>query len=131
MADQAGERTEDATPRKRQEARDDGKIPRSQELTVAAALLTMAFVLNAIVPSVASRLMAMMGSILASAGDQAFSADGAVRMLQGLGWQTLGTIGLIASAMAGAALVVNLGQARGVASLKPIAPQWERISPAA
>jgi flagellar biosynthetic protein FlhB len=131
MADQGGERTEEATPRKRQEARDDGRIPRSQELTVAASLLTMALVLNTIVPRVASRLMAMMGSGLASAGDPGFDGESAVRMLQGLGWQTLGTIALIACAMAGVALLVNAGQARGVVSLKPITPQWERISPAA
>jgi flagellar biosynthetic protein FlhB len=131
MAEQGGERTEEATPRKRQEARDEGRIPRSQELTVAAALLTMAFVLNTIAPRVASRLMAMMGSGLANAGDPAFNAEGAVRMLQGLGWQTLGTIALIACAMAGVSLLVGAGQARGVVSLKPIMPQWERISPAA
>lgn len=131
MSEQAGERTEEATPRKRQEARDEGRIPRSQELTTAAALLTMAFALNTIVPHVASRLMATMGSGLASAGDPAFSAESAVRMLQGLGWQTLGTIALIACAMAGVALLVNAGQARGVVSFKPIMPQWERVSPAA
>ena len=31
MSDQFGEKTEEATPRKRQEARDEGRIPRSQE----------------------------------------------------------------------------------------------------
>jgi flagellar biosynthetic protein FlhB len=131
MADQGGERTEEATPRKRQEARDEGRIPRSNELTVAAALLTMALVLNTIAPRVAARLLAMMGSSLASAGDPAFSGEGAIRILQGLGWQTLGTIALMACAMAGVALVVNAAQARGVVSWKPVMPKWERVSPAA
>lgn len=131
MSDQMGEKTEDATPRKRQEARDEGRIPRSQELTVAAALLGMALVINAVAPRVASRLMAMMGSGLASAGDPSFNADGAIHILQGLGWQTLGTICLIGCAMGVIALVVNLGQARGVMTFTPLAPKWERVSPAA
>ncbi len=39
MSDDGQERTEEATPKKRQDAFDDGKIPKSQELTIAVLLL--------------------------------------------------------------------------------------------
>ena len=40
MADRPeAERTEDATPRRREEAHEEGRIPRSQELTIAVSLL--------------------------------------------------------------------------------------------
>ena len=38
-ADDAGERTEQPTPRRLREARDEGRIPRSQDLTAAVSLL--------------------------------------------------------------------------------------------
>jgi flagellar biosynthesis protein FlhB len=39
MAEEAGEKTEAPTPRRLQEAREQGNIPRSQDLTAAVLLL--------------------------------------------------------------------------------------------
>jgi len=130
MADDFGDKTEDATPKKRQEARDDGKIPKSQELSVALLLLGAALVLTTIVPGVASKLMEMMGSSLSSAGDPAFTGEVAVHQVQTMGWRTLGLIASITGAMAAISLVVNAAQARGVASTKPLMPDFNRINPA-
>ena len=130
MADDYGDKTEEATPKKRQEAQDEGRIPKSPELSVAVLLLGIALVLTTVVPAVASRLFAIMGESLASLGDTSFTAEGAVKTLQMLGWRTLSAIMLVAASMAGIALVINAVQARGVFSLKPITPQFSRISPA-
>jgi flagellar biosynthetic protein FlhB len=130
MSDQYGDKTEEATPRKRQEAREDGRIPKSPELSVAAMLLGSALVLTSVIPRIGTLLMSMMGSGLASAGDPAFTGDGAIRTMQSLGWRTLGAVTLAASAMAAIALVVNGAQARGVFSMKPLMPDMQRISPA-
>lgn len=130
MADEYGDKTEEATPKKRQEAQDEGRIPKSPELSVAVLLLGIALVLTAVVPHVASRLFAIMGEGLASAGDKSFSAESAIKTLQMLGWRALSAILMVAASMGGIALVVNAAQARGVLSLKPITPQLKRISPA-
>lgn len=130
MSDDYGDKTEEATPKKRQEALEEGRIPKSPELSVAILLLGIALVLTAVVPHVASRLFAIMGEGLASAGDTSFTAEGAVRTLQMLGWRTLSTILIVAASMGVIALVVNAAQAHGVLSLKPITPQFKRISPA-
>lgn len=130
MSDDYGDKTEEATPKKRKEAIEEGRIPKSPELSVAVLLLGIALVLTAVVPHVASRLLEIMGEGLAAAGDTSFSAEGAVRTLQGLGWRTLSAIMLVAASMAGISLVVNAAQAHGVLSLKPITPQFKRINPA-
>lgn len=131
MAEEFGEKTEEATPRKLQEARDEGRVPRSQELPVALLLLGLALVLTALMPAMGARLLAVMGSGLVAAGDPALSAEGAVRNLQALGWHTLRMIVGVAASMAGIALVVGAVQARGVLSASPLSPRWERISPVA
>jgi len=131
MADDFGEKTEEATPRKRQEARDEGRVPRSQELSVALLLLGIALVLTSVIPTVGHRLMDVMGAGLASAGDPVFSGAGAVHEIQSIGWRTLGTISLVSCSMAAIALVVNGVQARGVFTSNPLTPKLERISPMA
>jgi flagellar biosynthetic protein FlhB len=130
MSDDFGDKTEEATPKKRQEAQEEGRIPKSPELSVAVLLLGIALVLTAVVPHVASRLFAIMGEGLASAGDTSFSTESAVKTLQMLGWRTLSAILMVAASMGVIALVVNAAQARGVLSIKPITPQFKRISPA-
>ena len=131
MSDDFSEKTEDATPRKQQEARDDGKIPKSQELTVAMLLLGTALILSTVVPSISSRMLQMMGSGLASAGDPSFSNEGAIRMVQTLGWKTLAAIVMVAASMAGVSLAIGMVQARGVISSKPLTPDFQRINPMA
>ena len=131
MSDDYGDKTEEATPKKRQEAQDEGRIPKSPELSVAVLLLGIALVLTAVIPHVASRLFAIMGEGLASVGDPSFSAESAIKTLQMLGWRTLSTILMVGCSMGAIALVINAVQARGVFSLKPITPQFKRISPAA
>jgi flagellar biosynthetic protein FlhB len=131
MADDYGEKTEEATPRKLQEAHDEGRIPRSQELAVALLLLGTALVLAVVIPGVAHQMMLMMGSLLASAGDSVFSNAGTIKLTQMIGWRMLGTVALVSGSMAGISLFVSAIQARGVLSTKPLMPNWERISPLA
>lgn len=130
MSDDYGDKTEEATPKKRQEAQEEGRIPKSPELSVAVLLLAIALMLTAVVPHIASRLFAIMGEGLASMGDASFSTESAVKTLQALGWRTLSAILLVAASMGAIALVVNAAQAHGVFSLKPITPQFKRINPA-
>jgi flagellar biosynthesis protein FlhB len=46
MADDFGDKTEAPTPRRRQEAREEGQVARSPDLTAAAVLLGMFVMLN-------------------------------------------------------------------------------------
>lgn len=123
------ERTEQATPRRRDEAREEGRIPRSQELTVAASLLGSAMVLSALGPSAGSRLGDLMGHSLASAGTITLDAGAATLLLRETAFRAFSaTFGLILALVAGSAVIATV-QARGVLSLKPLMPQFSRIDP--
>ncbi|MEP0847707.1 MAG: flagellar biosynthesis protein FlhB [Phycisphaerae bacterium] len=56
-ADEAGEKTEQPTPRRRQEAREHGQVPRSTDLTAAVVLLAALGLLNAFGPGLLERAL--------------------------------------------------------------------------
>lgn len=124
------ERTEEATPRKREEAREEGRIPRSQELTVAMSLLGSAAVLSAVAPLAGHGLFEIMGRGLSTIGHITLDRDSATTLLRETAFRAfVAVIGLVL-AMAAAPIIMATLQARGVMSVKPLMPQWSRISPA-
>jgi flagellar biosynthetic protein FlhB len=124
------DRTEDATPHKRDEARKDGKIPRSQELTLAMSLLGSAVVLNTLTADAAHGLFAIMGHSLSSIGSVTLDSSSATTLIRSIAAQGFAAmIGLLV-AMGVAPLAIAALQGRGVISMKPITPQMSRISPA-
>lgn len=124
------EKTEEATPRRREEARKDGQIARSQELTTAGLLLATAMAIQLLGPSMASGMREIVGTGLTAAGSTAFDAQSAVELIRALGWRAGGVVLTWMLVLAGAALAVNALQARGILTSKPLAPKFERINPA-
>ena len=59
-----GEKTEEATPKRKKEARDDGNVFKSQEVVYVAGLLIMFSVLRAMAPSMVRNLMVLMTGYL-------------------------------------------------------------------
>jgi flagellar biosynthetic protein FlhB len=131
MADNGSEaeRTEDATPKRRDDARDEGRIPKSQELTVAMSLLGSAVVLSSVAPIAGHSLFRIMGSGLANIGSISLDGESATTLIRATVGRAAGaTLGMIAALTAGSFVMAAL-QARGVLSLKPITPQFSRINP--
>lgn len=123
------ERTEEATPRRRDDAKAEGKIPKSQELTVAVSLLASAAVISGLAPIAGKGLFAIMGHSLASLGSVSLNVQSATALIRDTALRAFtATAGLIA-AMGVATLVVAAIQARGVISAKPLMPQFSRINP--
>src|SRR4051812_42002972 len=67
MADDFGDKTEAPTPRRRQEAREQGNIARSPDLTAAVLLLAVIFMLNWYGPGLVGALKALMEYMLGDA----------------------------------------------------------------
>jgi len=123
------ERTEEATPKRRDDARDEGRIPKSQELTVAASLLGSAVVISGLAPIAGRGLFAIMGHSLSSIGSVSLNVQSATGLIRDTAMRAFtATAGLIA-AMSVATFVVAALQARGVVSMKPLMPQFSRINP--
>lgn len=128
MSDQ--EKTEEPTERKRQEARDEGRLARSQELNAAVLLLASAAALSATGPGLGAAMRDVMGSGLGFAAATGLTGEAAVALVRGLGWKALGALAGFLAAMTATAVAVGALQARGAFSLTPLAPKFERIDPA-
>jgi flagellar biosynthetic protein FlhB len=129
MAETEAERTEEATQRHRDEAHDEGRIPRSQELTTAVSLLGGAVVLTALGPAAGRGLFDLMGHDLANVATVSIDASSATLLLRDTAARaSAAMLGMILALTAGTFAMAAI-QARGVLSLKPIMPQFSRINP--
>ena len=123
------ERTEEATPKRREDAHDEGRIPKSQELTIAMSLLGSAVVLSSLAPVAGHSLLELFGSGLANLGTVSLNGESATMLIRDTVVRAAGaTLGMIAALSVGSFAMAAL-QARGVLSLKPITPQFSRINP--
>ena len=129
MAENEAERTEAATAKRRDEARDEGRIPRSQELTVAVSLLASAAVLSTLAPLAGRGLFQVLGHGLASIGSTSLDRESATMLIRQTATRAFtATFGLLIATTSAAFAMAAL-QARGILSLKPITPQLSRLSP--
>jgi len=134
MADSsAGERTEKPTGKKLKDAKERGQVARSQSLTGAVTLATVALVLSwfgaQMVTTIAARLASGIGSLADHAhGD--IEATGVATQLvadAGLLVRVAGPPAVIAGIIA---VLAGLAQVGWVLSPKALEINWERLSPA-
>jgi flagellar biosynthesis protein FlhB len=123
------DRTEPATPKRLEDARRDGRIPRSRDLTAAAVMITAGVALLVLGEAMGGRLGNMMRSGLSFARDRAFD-DGAMTA-------AFGQLSIAALVAVAPVLLITLVAAIGAPlvlggwafSGKAIAPDFSRLSP--
>jgi len=123
------EKTEAPTPRRREEARKEGRIPRSTELTTSFVLLGAALLLNVAGPALGAQVMALFSLGLRSVGVAGLDLDGSVNLVRSLGFRTLVVLGTWGASLMAIAIAVAGPQARGVVSSKPLMPDASRMNP--
>lgn len=126
------DRTEAATPKRRQEARTRGQVARSVEVSSAAILLATFGVLGASGGFMFTELGGFMRALLGRmVSHRDLSPDG----LYSLGMHVLIEVGKVAGPVVAASylvgLVTNLAQVGLVFTAEPLAPRLSRIDPAA
>lgn len=129
MAEQpSGERTEEATPRRKEEARKKGTVARSQDVAGAAGLLVIA----GMAPGVAAAWgAAMVGSMTTATLRQPDSLTPATvtgNIANMALPMALSVLPLLAAILV-AGLVANFAQVGFVLSGEPMAPKFEKIDP--
>ena len=131
MAEDSGfqERNEAPTPKRRQDARKKGEVPRSQELTTAFLLLAAALVVGQGAGIIGRELAILFTESAQGAITTLGGFEGTVGWVQEVGWVVLGAVAPALLAMGGTALLVAGIQGRGILSLEPLKPKWERVSP--
>jgi len=127
------ERTEKATPKRRDEARRKGQVAKSQDLNGALVLLAGLLAMSLLAPHVVGTMEDSMRTGLAGLSDPQRLMTGAG--LQALFSATLRSVALGAAPLAGvcllAGVVANLGQVGLKPATKALVPDPKRLSPVA
>lgn len=130
MAGDAQERTEEATPRKRDQARKKGTVAKSMDLTGSLVLLALILMLPLAIGNIAHGfVLGLQGGWARILTEPSPAAMGAAAMSA---FQPVapGLVMLIATAM-GIGLVSNFGQVGFVLSGEALNPRLDRLNPAA
>ncbi len=127
-----GEKTEDATSKKLDDARKEGQVAKSQDLLVAAELLTTFLILKMFVGYIGERFLSIFrgyyGMTSTLLGDQ-FTYNTAHEITK----LSIGHILLIGApvylASIVVAIVVNIFQVKWKPTLKPLMPKFNKLNP--
>ena len=129
----SGERTERATPHKRQKASEKGDRVRSRELVSASAMMAGVLTLGKILVSSAKRWSSSYQAFLALGTSATWSTDrmeGIVTGIRQAALTMLAPLLLLPGAVVGTALLVSMAQGGGVRfNLEALQPKWDRINP--
>jgi flagellar biosynthetic protein FlhB len=123
------DRTEPATPRRRQEVRQAGRVARSMDLNSAVVILAGILALNFFGKSIAQLLIQSSTLVLGNLDRIDAGVDDVYRMAS-MGFTLLGKMLLpIVIAVIVCALAINFAQVGFVVSFEPFTPNIERFNP--
>ena len=123
------EKTEPATPRKRQEARERGQVAKSTDLNVALILLGAFLVLAVWGEHMAGKIAAFVRSCLSQADSPVLDPSGAPAFFSGVVVQAVSVVLPFALVLAVVAFVSNFIQVGAVWAGNVLSPDIDRINP--
>ena len=130
----SGERTERATPRRRQKAQQQGDRVRSRELTAAFGMLAGVLVLGGVASHWSSMWSGLVTQVLALGFPSVWQDDQVMQTalaLRHVALTALSPLLLVALAVTGAAFLVAVAQGGGVQfSAEALQPKFSRLNPA-
>jgi flagellar biosynthetic protein FlhB len=126
----AGEKTEKATPKKRDEARRKGNIAKSQDLGGATMLLAGLLALSAFGPALFERIeQATISTLRLVAHPEVVSRDGIGPILGELGKQVGLALAPLLAACALGAIVIAVMQSGGKMAPQALKPNFKKLNP--
>jgi len=129
MAEDKGSKTEQATPRRREKAREEGQAATSRDLTAGLALLGAGLAARMMWNSSWAQITKTGAWTLSQAGSNDLAAGSMAQIMGqwlGLSVQVLGPVLGLGAAIG---LAASLLQTRFMFSLKPLEPKLEKLSP--
>lgn len=129
MAEDLGDKTEAPTPRRREEAREQGQIARSADLTAAALLLGFLLLMHSFGTDLIKALRTLMMQMLSAESFAEFSVDAIVPLLLGALKLTAGALApiLLGGMLIGVAM--NLAQVGFFLNSKRLQPNFGTLNP--
>lgn len=125
------EKTESATPKRREEARQKGQIPRSRDLSAAAVLMTGGVALSSLGGQVGGDLYGIMRRGLTLSREQALDATQMVPTLSDAAWEGLLAMVPVLGLLLLAAVLAPLVLGGWSFSTEALMPQFNRLNPLA
>ncbi|MDA8295478.1 MAG: EscU/YscU/HrcU family type III secretion system export apparatus switch protein [Actinomycetota bacterium] len=122
-------KTEKPTPKRKKEARQNGQVPRSPDVSSWAAALVGSFILPLFFASAKGRILGVTSQALDVMGNP--SVNGAVRTLSAGLRAVLYTAAPLAGGFTLLAIVANIAQTGRTFSFKAAQPKFNRLSPGA
>ena len=123
------QKTEQATPRRREEVRRRGQVARSQELSTALVLLLGAVALYLTGPSASAGLKSVFSSCLTQYIHSPVTVDSSVTILSSVGITAVTAIGPLLGGVLAAAALASYCQVGFVVSGEALGPKFERLDP--
>ena len=131
MSDSSGDKKHSPTEKRRRQAREDGNIVKSQDLTSAALLLASLAALNYLGPPACEKIAGTMADALSTPRLESISTDDASNyLLQNAARLAIAAVPMLI-AMFIAGVLVNLTQTGFLFTTKKIEPKLSNISPLA
>ncbi len=123
------DRTEDPTPRRRQEAREEGNVARSGDLTATALLVGLLLLLWPLGPRMLESWR--QATLMLFGRDELARHDPGqlVQTLKDLGFRLAAPLALFAAGVVGIAVVVNLAQVGFLYAPKKLSPKADALDP--
>lgn len=131
MSEDQQERTEQASQKRRDEAKKKGRGPKSREITTAAIMLASVIFLIFGSPVVIARMKELMVLIWSGSLSAPMSPGSFQQLMNGAVLESLKTIGPIMLFFGTVGVLSITGQTGLIWSESPIAPDWSRVSPIA
>jgi flagellar biosynthetic protein FlhB len=126
----AENKTEKATPKKRQEAREKGQVARSMDANGAVVLLASVLALSAFGPTMLHRLQeAMLGVLAWIETPEVVDRKGVGELFATVGMHVAVAVIPIVAICTLAGVVVNVGQVGFKPSPKALAPDFKKLNP--
>lgn len=130
MADETmQEKTQAPTPKRRQDAARKGQVPRSPEVTTAFLLMAGAGAVGLASGATSRTLVDLFGRSVVGITTMPVGVDGMVEHVEAVGRMTFVAIAPMVLLLSGTALAISVLQARGILTMTPLKPQWERLDP--
>ena len=123
------EKTEEATPKRREDSRRKGQVARSAELSSVAILLAGLLALTALSSYMFGRLQNFVAELLTESVDIHLGPLTVLPYLMRWGWEFINVVWPMVSLLVAAALAINYAQVGVLFTPKPLEPKWNRISP--
>ena len=130
MAEESSqEKTEQATPKRREEARKKGQVARSSELSSVAILMSGILILGALGSYMYTKLSSFMVDVLSNASFVELTLINITVILETWFKQYLWIVGPLIILLVLSALIVNYAQVGILFTAEPLIPKANRISP--